>query len=66
MGTGTGREAGLAFDNPTLLEIWRSAPYLHDGRSATLRDVIVTEGHGHADGLSPAEVDELILYLLSL
>ena len=66
MGTGIGREAGWAFDNPTLLELWRSAPYMHDGRSATLRDVIVTERHGDAAGLTPTEIDELILYLQSL
>jgi DNA-binding beta-propeller fold protein YncE len=66
MGTGIGGDAGVAFDTPTLLEIWRSAPYLHDGRSATLHDVIVTGGHGEAAGLTPAEIDELILYLLSL
>jgi YVTN family beta-propeller protein len=66
MGTGIGREAGWAFDTPTLLENWRSAPFMHDGRAATLRDVIVTERHGDATGLAPAEIDELILYLQSL
>ncbi|MCF7676184.1 MAG: hypothetical protein K9M97_12620, partial [Akkermansiaceae bacterium] len=61
-----GQDAGKAFDTPTLLEIWRSGPYLHDGRAATVRDVIVTEGHGSAGSLSPVEIDELITYLLSL
>jgi YVTN family beta-propeller protein len=66
MGTGIGREAGWKFDTPTLLELWRSGPYMHDGRSATLRDVITTEAHGTTAGLLPAEIDELVTYLLSL
>ncbi len=66
MGTGIGREAGWEFDTPTLLENWRSAPYLHDGRAATLRDVIETEHHGNVGGLSPVQIDELVAYLLSL
>jgi cytochrome c peroxidase len=66
MGTGIGREAGWKFDTPTLLELWRSAPYMHDGRAATVRDVLETEAHGDVSGLSAAELDELIAYLLSL
>ena len=27
------------FDTPTLVEGWRTAPYLHDGSAATMRDV---------------------------
>jgi cytochrome c peroxidase len=29
------------FDTPTLVELWRSGPYLHDGSAARLRDVLV-------------------------
>lgn len=58
------------FDTPTLVEIWRSAPYLHDGSAATIRDVITTrnaEGeHGNVENLSPSEVDDLVEYVLSL
>src|SRR5688572_32003732 len=25
------------FDTPTLIEVWRSGPYLHDGSAATVR-----------------------------
>ena len=28
------------FDTPTLVEVWRTAPYLHDGSAATMRDVL--------------------------
>ncbi|GAI04340.1 unnamed protein product, partial [marine sediment metagenome] len=33
IGTGRGTEKNLAFDTPTLIEIWRTAPYLYDGRA---------------------------------
>jgi cytochrome c peroxidase len=58
------------FDTPTLVEIWRSAPYLHDGSAVTIRDVLTTrngEGkHGEASHLNPAEIDDLVAYVLSL
>jgi YVTN family beta-propeller protein len=61
---------GEAFDTPTLLEIWRTAPYLHDGSAATLREVIVDRNpanrHGHTSKLKPTEIDDLVAYLLSL
>ncbi|NWK54725.1 c-type cytochrome [Verrucomicrobiaceae bacterium N1E253] len=66
VGTGTGSETGKAFDVPSLVELWRSAPYLYDGRAATVRDVMDTHGHGNTDGLSQEEIDELVTYLLSL
>ena len=49
-----------------LLELWRSAPYMHDGRSATVRDVIETEHHGNVSALSPLQIDELVAYLETL
>jgi DNA-binding beta-propeller fold protein YncE len=58
------------FDTPTLTELWRSAPYLHDGSAATVRDVLTTrnpEGrHGDVAGLSKNEIDDLCEYILSL
>ena len=30
------------FDTATLIELWRTAPYLHDGSAATVRDVLTT------------------------
>ncbi len=59
-----------AFDTPTLLEVWRTAPYLHDGRYATIRELLVTGKHGQSDGraseLSQPEVADLIEFVLSL
>lgn len=61
--------AGL-LDTPTLIEIWRTAPYLHDGSAATLRDVLTTANpndlHGKTSHLGSAQIDDLVEYLLSL
>jgi cytochrome c peroxidase len=58
------------FDTPSLIEVWRSGPYLHDGRAATVRDVITTcnrtDEHGVTSKLSTAQVDDLVEYILSL
>jgi YVTN family beta-propeller protein len=58
------------FDTPTLVEIWRTAPYLHDGSAATLREVVTTHNphdqHGVTSNLSDEEINDLCEYLLSL
>ena len=70
VGTGKGREVNTEFDTPTLVEIWRTAPYLHDGRAATIRDVLTTfnkeDKHGKTSALSPEEIADLAEYVLSL
>jgi len=59
-----------AFDTPTLIEVWRTAPYLHDGSAATLRDVLTSanrnDRHGHTSQLTADQINDLIEYLLSL
>jgi cytochrome c peroxidase len=58
------------FDTPTLVELWRTAPYLHDGSAATLREVVTMRNskdqHGTTSNLSNQEIDDLCAYLLSL
>jgi DNA-binding beta-propeller fold protein YncE len=70
VGTGTARETGAAFDTPTLVELWRTAPYLHDGRAATIEEVLTRSNpgdrHGRTSNLSPAERDDLAAFLLTL
>jgi YVTN family beta-propeller protein len=73
VGTGTGdpsEKMGSAFDTPTLLGIYRTAPYLHHGKAATLLDVLVDcnrdDRHGRTSHLKPAELDDLIEFLKSL
>jgi cytochrome c peroxidase len=52
------------------VEIWRTAPYLHDGRAATLKEMLTTFNengvHGDTASLNANELDELIEYVLSL
>lgn len=57
-------------DTPTLLGVWQTAPYLHDGSAATLRDVLTNKNpedqHGATSGLSESELDQLVAYLQQL
>ena len=70
VGTGIGRETGKAWDTPALREIWRTAPYLHDGRAATLEEVIGSanpgDKHGETSSLNADQRKDLIEYLRSL
>jgi YVTN family beta-propeller protein len=66
IGTATDHEVGVTFDTPTLRELWRTAPYLHDGRSSTVRDVVVTVHASRVTGLTPSQIDDLVEYLMSL
>lgn len=67
------------FKVPGLRNVARTAPYMHNGSLATLRDVVLhysdlNEERLHADGerilrplkLSPREVDDLVAFLESL
>lgn len=54
-------------DTPTLRGLWETAPYLHDGSAATLREAVTAHTAG-APGvaiaaLSSTELDELVAYL---
>ena len=54
------------WDTPTLREVWRTAPYLHDGRAANIEDMLKNEKHGLQKELSNEELEQLIEYVLSL
>ena len=55
------------WDTPGLHEVWRTAPYLHDGRSRTIKEVLTTENHAKAKNkLTPEEIDDLVEYVLIL
>lgn len=49
---------------PTLIELWDSAPYFHDGSAATLSDVF--QVGTHVTDFTGTEQDDLIQYLLSI
>jgi len=56
--------------SPHLYELWRSAPYLHDGAATTVREVLTTfnpaDKHGRTSHLSKNQIDQLAAYLLQL
>ncbi len=56
------------FDTPTLVEVWRTAPYLHDGRYTTIKQLLFEGRHGLRRGgdLSEQEIDDLVEFVLSL
>jgi cytochrome c peroxidase len=58
------------YDTPSLVEAYRTAPYFHDGRAATLKDAVTTHNakglHGHTKDLTTQEIDDLVAYVLSL
>lgn len=70
VGTGLGAQKDRLFDTPTLIEVWRTAPYLHDGRAATMEEVFKkfnpNDRHGHTSDLSAEDLAALVEYVLSL
>ena len=70
LGLGIRDEQGRKFDVPTLCEVWRTAPYLYDGRARTMHEVLTTHNpedlHGVTSDLSPQELADLEAYVLSL
>ena len=58
------------FDTPSLRDVYRTAPYLHDGRAPTLLSIFtdhnVRDWHGRTRGMTPAELADLVAYVRSL
>ncbi len=54
------------WDTPTLIEVWRTGPYLHDGRSASIKEVFAVEKHGIWSEISHDDIEALSEYVLSL
>ncbi|MBC8194167.1 MAG: beta-propeller fold lactonase family protein [Acidimicrobiia bacterium] len=72
MGTADGPDEtkGPMIDTPTLLGLFDTPPYLHDGSAPTLRDVFesapATSPHGLVRNYSEVEIGDLLAYLRSL
>jgi len=70
VGTRGPRDRVDAFDTPTLCELWRSGPYLHDGRAVDLASVLrehnAGDRHGRTSQLSAQELTDLVAFLRSL
>lgn len=60
----------ILFDTPHLNDIYASAPYLHDGRAATLEEIWTkygkTEKHGVVNDMTKIQLNDLVDYLKSL
>lgn len=60
----------VGIDTPTLLGVWQTPPYLHDGSAPTLQDVLITRNpdglHGDTASLSAEQLDQLVSYLQQL
>ena len=72
---GTGKEddtekMGPRYDTPTLLGIYRTAPYLHHGKAKTLLDVLTVfnkeDKHGKTSHLNPGQLGDLVAFLQAL
>jgi cytochrome c peroxidase len=70
VGTRNRNEHSGRFDTPTLIEVWRTAPYLHDGRYTTVKQLLVDGRHGlkssRTGELTEQEIEELAEFVLSL
>ena len=53
-------------DVPTLLEVWRTAPYLHDGRTMSVEEAFKSCDPEGIKELSPEEIKALKAFVLSL
>ena len=60
---------GIQADVPSLINVWETAPYLHDGRAKTLRDVLTTHNpddrHGKTSHLTLQQIDDVLAFLLA-
>lgn len=58
------------FTSPTLVECWRTAPYMHDGHYTDLRSLFREGKHGATHGavaeLTDEEIEALVAFVLSL
>lgn len=61
---------GPKYDTPSLLGIYRTAPYLHHGKAKTLTDVLTTcnaqDKHGKTSHLNGAQIADLVEFLKAL
>jgi YVTN family beta-propeller protein len=69
VGTGKGLDKDHPFDTPTLIEVWRTAPYLNEGQAATIEEVLTTynpgDKHGVTSNLTKEEIKDLAEFVLS-
>lgn len=59
-----GPDVHAKMDVPSLIEIWRTSPYLYDGRVYSIREML--DIHGPVEKISEKELNDLAEYVLSL
>lgn len=60
------RSATRLYRTSPLRGVWQHPPYFHNGKAATLKEVVEIYNQRKALGLSPAEVSDLAEYLKAL
>ena len=67
--TGRGIEADWKWDTPTLINVWKTAPYMHDGRAVRIQEVLTTENphdnRGKTSTLTEQQINDLTEFILS-
>lgn len=70
VGTLADMDDPMLFDAPQLNNVYESAPYLHDGRAATLEELWTTfnneDKHGVGNDMMKDQLNDLVEYLRSL
>jgi cytochrome c peroxidase len=73
VGTGSddpSEKMGPKYDTPTLLGVYRTAPYLHHGKARTLSEVLTTynrdDRHGKTSHLNDSQIADLVEFLKAL
>ncbi|QDU09927.1 c-type cytochrome [Gimesia aquarii] len=65
-----GEKMGPAYDTPTLLGLYRTAPYLHHGKAQSLEEVLTIynhdDKHGKTSQLSKQQIADLVEFLKAL
>jgi hypothetical protein len=69
VGTLLEKDEGRKYDTPSLVEVWRTPPYLCDGRAVTIMEVLTKfnpgDEHGKTSGLTERELRDLEEYVMS-
>ncbi len=69
-GTTKGLDEGKKVLVPSLVEVWRTGPYMHDGRTNSIKEVITTHNKGDIRGktsdLNEQQLNDLVDYVRSL
>jgi len=65
-----GLGSGVLYDIPSLVGVWRTAPYLHSGDALSIEETITDYNYMHRRGntqdLTQVELDDLVAYVRSL